>query len=400
MRGTFVRSGALHALSGSLWRSVFALRRGADGVAVPEGFTSRVVARSGERTGGVTWHASPGDGACFPEDEGWIYVSNSGVALLGGVTALRFASDGGLRDAYRILSGTDLNRSGTATPWHTWLSCEQTAVGQVFECDPYGTRAPMPRLGMGLFRHHGIVGDPDREVFYLTEAEPDGCLYRFRPDDWGDLTTGVLEVMVGEPGAEEVDWARVPSPAAPARPLRDQVKGARRFDRGEACHYSGGVCHIVTRGDGRVWAYDTRHERVRVAAGPGESTGRPGGQEGLFLAGDPGVTEITVVVPGGAAEPFLRVDGPAGGMEDARISGLAFSPDGTRLYFSCRRPTSPRVPVRRGGAGPVEAGVTYEVAGPFRERLRAATGIDDAAGETADETAAQAAAQTAGGAAG
>ena len=50
--------------------------------------------------------------------------------------------------------------------------------------------------------------------------------------------------------------------------------------------------------------------------------------------------------------PFLRVTGQSG----SKICGLAFSPNGTRFYFSSQRGTS----------GAVSGGITYEVTGPFR----------------------------------
>ncbi|MBO4275861.1 DUF839 domain-containing protein, partial [Microbispora triticiradicis] len=236
---------------------------------LPPGFTCRIVAWSGERTGGVVWHAAPGGGGCFPDGDGWIYVSNCALPLLGGVTALRFAPDGSLRGGYRVLSGADRVGSGAVTPWDTWLSGERTPQGTVFECDPYGLRAPMPRLAMGLFTHGGMVCDLDRGFVYLTEGERDGCLYRFRPGDWGDLTTGVLDVMTGAPGEEAVRWEPVPSPAASRVPVRDQVKGARRFAGGGGCHYRDGVLRFVSEGDGRVWAYDVRSERLVVLHAPG-----------------------------------------------------------------------------------------------------------------------------------
>jgi hypothetical protein len=70
-------------------------------VAVPEGFTDREVARSGQAVGGIDWHPAPDSGACFADDDGWIYVSNSEVALVGGASALRFAPDGGIEAACR-----------------------------------------------------------------------------------------------------------------------------------------------------------------------------------------------------------------------------------------------------------------------------------------------------------
>lgn len=139
-------------------------------------------------------------------------MSNSELPLLGGASALRFRADGSVADAYRILSGTDLNCAGGATPWHTWLSCELGHRGRVFECDPYGARAARPRLSMGRFKHEAAACDPERRVIYMTEDEPDGCFYRFRPGDWGDLTEGTLEVLCGSGR-----WQAVPSCGGPAQ---------------------------------------------------------------------------------------------------------------------------------------------------------------------------------------
>ncbi|MCC5578239.1 DUF839 domain-containing protein [Microtetraspora sp. AC03309] len=328
-----------------------------NGIALARGFTSRVVGRSGERVGGLTWHAAPVGGGCFADGDGWIYVSNSEVPLLGGVSALRFGPDGTVRNGYRILSGTEWNRAGGATPWDTWLSCEETGRGRIFECDPYGHRAAMPRLAMGLFRHEGAAFDPARAAVYLTEGEPDGCFYRFRPEEWGDLTTGVLEVMVGGPGSGPVGWRRVPNPAALFEPTREQVEGAKRFDGSGGCHYSSGFCYFTTEGDGRVWAYDAEKERITTLRGgdapPDEGDDAAPGLTGdLFVAECGGAMEITVITDAGMATPFLRVTGHG----ESEITGPAFSPDGGRLYFSSRL----------GGEGSPAAGITYEVTGPFR----------------------------------
>ncbi|MEZ0071953.1 alkaline phosphatase PhoX [Planotetraspora sp. GP83] len=408
---TSVRSGALAPLSGSLWRLArvvppqaesatrtqparppergpFGPLRAADGngVALPEGFSCRIVGRSGERVGGVTWHAAPGGGACFPDGDGWIYVSNSDVPLLGGVSAVRFEPDGTVGGGYRILSGTDHNRAGAATPWHTWLSCEATPLGRVFECDPYGYRAGLPRLPMGRFRHGGVAIDPDRGVVYLVEDEPDGCLYRFRPEDWGDLTTGTLEALAGTTGEQAAIWKPVRNPSAMSVPAREQVQGARRFDGAQDCHYADGFCYFTTRGDGRVYAYDAVNERVTVlydgGAQPYDHDGEarpyePGNgvmttRGGLFVAEDDGVMEINVIARDGVVSPFLRVEGHVEGHEGSRITGPAFSPDGGRLYFSSQRgahqagSANPRGSANPGGGGSTGAGITYEVSGPFR----------------------------------
>jgi secreted PhoX family phosphatase len=57
----------------------------------------------------------------------------------------------------------------------------------------------------------------------------------------------------------------------------------------------------------------------------------------------------------GTVAPFLRVEG----QDASEITGIAFDPSGTRLYFSSQR-----------GPGSGGAGITYVVTGPFR-RARA-----------------------------
>ncbi|MGC0210772.1 alkaline phosphatase PhoX [Streptomyces levis] len=374
-----VLGGTSAALGGTLWRGAAYAAPAqpgtgpygalgapdANGIRLPSGFTSRVIARSGQRVGSTsyTWHNAPDGGACYADGTGWIYVSNSEINPSGGASAVKFSSTGAITGAYRVLSGTRQNCAGGTTPWNTWLSCEEVDRGYVYETDPWGVKAAVRRDAMGRFKHEAAAADPVRRVVYLTEDVTDGCFYRFRPTTWGDLSAGTLEVMVAGSGTSgPVTWARVPDPTG-ATATRNQVSGAKRFNGGEGCYYADDTCWFTTKGDNRVWQYNAAAQTIELAyddslvtsgtaplTGVDNVTGSSSGD--LFVAEDGGTMEICVITPADVVAPFLRVDGQSA----SEITGPAFSPDGTRLYFSSQR----------GTTGSASGGITYEVRGPFR----------------------------------
>ena len=319
----------------------------ANGFFLPAGFSSRVVARGGEAVGatGHVWHGAADGGATFATgDGGWIYVSNSEVdSGGGGVGALRVDSAGDIVGAYAIASGTSRNCAGGPTPWGTWLSCEETWNGQVWECDPTGARPAVARPALGSFNHEAAACDPVGEAIYLTEDSSTGRLRRFRPTVWGDLTTGVLEAaFVAVDGT--VSWST-------------STTGAATFNGGEGAWYGDGKVWFTTKGDNRVWELDVRAnpQRIRVLYQPSGTNpvltgvdnivGSPSGD--LFVAEDGGNMELVLLDTAGVASPFLRLNHTS-----SELTGPAFDPSGTRLYLSSQR----------GGT----SGVTYEIRGPFR----------------------------------
>lgn len=379
LRGAIV-TGSAAALGGTLWRGAayadpaqpgagpYGALGPADGnnIRLPAGFTSRVVARSGQTVPGTsyTWHNAPDGGACYADGSGWIYVSNSEINPSGGAGAIRFSSAGAITGAYRILSGTRQNCAGGSTPWNTWLSCEEVSLGYVYETDPWGVGAAVRRDAMGRFKHEAAAADPVRRVIYLTEDETNGCFYRFTPTTWGDLSSGTLQVLrAGSAASGSFTWATVPDPDGSPAQTRDQVSGAKRFNGGEGCYYADGSVWFTTKGDNRVWrvdpaasTYELAYDDSLVSGGGAPLTGVDnvtGSSSGdLFVAEDGGNLEICVITPDDIVAPFLRVGGQSG----SEITGPAFSPDGSRLYFSSQRGTS----------GSSSGGITYEVRGPFR----------------------------------
>ena len=337
----------------------------ANGIMLPEGFTSIEVARSSEVVGssGYVWHRFPDGGATFPvKGDGWIYTSNCEVPNPGegGAGALRFDRGGEMVDAYPILEGTQTNCAGGPTPWATWLSCEEHAGGQVWECDPTGRKPAVVQPALGVFKHEAAAVDPKREHVYLTEDEPDGRLYRFTPEQYPKLDAGTLEVAAVDDD-DEVTWHELSDPSATGTPTRQQVPESAAFNGGEGIWYEAGVVYFATKGDQKVWAYDAKRARLTTLHDPAESPGSPissvdnlvmtpGGD--LLVAEDQTADqELVLITPEAAVVPLLRMDASHEGSE---LCGPAFSPDGRQLYFSSER----------GGGGP---GVTYAVTGPFEQ---------------------------------
>jgi hypothetical protein len=344
-----------------------------NGIRLPVGFTSRVIAKSGEPVGdsGYQWHSAPDGGAVFTTDDGgWIYVSNSETfAQLGaGASAVRFSADGEIVDAYSILSGTDLNCAGGPTPWGTWLSCEEKSDGRVWECDPLGITDAVVRPALGVFEHEAAAIDPSSQLTYLTEDIVDGGFYRFVPDSMvdghADLSAGELQIaqVIGDGPTGMVEWLTVPDPSASSTPTSQQVASSTPFNGGEGMWYHQGIVYFSTKGDDRIWAYeisrsmltiiyDAATSETPILTGVDNLTVSPTGD--VVVAEDMGDMQIVAITPDGTLAPLLQVTG----QDESELAGPGFGPSFDRLYFSSGR----------GPSGFIAGtnGITYEVSGPF-----------------------------------
>lgn len=190
-------------------------------LSLPPGFSYTVVAQegvtmldSGEPTPGAadgtaSFSRRGGDGAvlvnnhelAFDDDdvpvphlEGLVYDPGS----RGGTTNIEVDAEGNRVREYVSLAGTEDNCAGGVTPWHTWLTCEETEEvpgpdntlqmrhGYVFEVDPQypdNNRDPLPIMALGRYPHEAVAIDPYEGVIYLTEdaSEPHGLVYRWTP---------------------------------------------------------------------------------------------------------------------------------------------------------------------------------------------------------------------------
>lgn len=298
------------------------------------------------------------------------------AGLGGGTTSLRMR-DGQLIEDRATLAGTIGNCAGGATPWGSWLTCEETMTlgsllgaqdhGFVFEVpDPaLGQSSAIPIKDMGLMPHEAVAVDSRDSRVYLTEDNsPLSGFYRYTPSDVsqkiGALERGgVLEMLAipGSPGMDlgmavqgdvfDVQWVAVPEPAAqpellipplegfPAIQgvgrsgpfLQGQANGGASFRRGEGCWYQDGVVYFVDTsggeaGKGSVWAYV-----------PGEET-----LTALFVSPDAATADnpdnITVSPQGGL---LVCEDGGGISENDILVTGtrmLGIAKDGSSFIFA------------------------------------------------------------------
>jgi secreted PhoX family phosphatase len=385
LRSGLAGAGAL-TLGPAFWRNAFAAAPvraaegpygplqppDANGIMLPKGFSSREIARAGQPVPGTAYPFPifPDGSATFATpDGGWILAINTEVPEIGGASAIRFAADGTVTDAYRILENTSTNCAGGPTPWGTWLSCEEVDTGLVWECDPTGATPAVARRAMGAFKHEAACVDPERQRLYLSEDVGGGGLYRFTPKAYPDLSSGLLEIAC-DGGSGKVVWKRVPDPSGATAPTRDQVPGKLPFARGEGIWFDAGIVYLATTSDETIHAYDTAAERIEILYRADDVPGTPlrgvdnlhvSRSGDLFVAedsytNDPDAMDVCLLTPEREVSRFLKLTGDEHrmpGEAESETVGLCFDPSGERFYFGSQR-----------GAG---LGIVYEVTGPFRK---------------------------------
>ncbi len=331
-----------------------------------------------------------------------------GSPFFGGVTKVVYdLKTKQMEQDFLVLTGTAANCAGGATPWGSWLSCEEEMLspaegpgkyhGFVFETPSSSTGLidAIPLKAMGRFAHEAAAVDPDSGMIYMTEDSRNGLFYRFIPAVPGDLAQGgKLQALAirgwksavtnnwpedwggSGPGRIkqgqefDVDWIDLDDVESPDADLaeRGHAAGAAYFCRGEGMDYGlrpgsniGEIFFTCTQGGtaqtGQVWRYTPGDagKLTLIYESPGADTLDLCDNLALAPWGD------LVICEDGKGSNFVRGLTPDGKIYDfarnahkdeAEFCGACFSPDGTTMFVNVQEP-----------------GYTYAITGPW-ETLR------------------------------